>query len=142
MTSYVYEYAVTYTTNAGQVYNRNISLPRDSYARFISYNPHRAITEPQFMKVVGVIMRGAASTDQEIREAFAILDTDNSGQIDVCELGKVTPAIIPGTTIDTVRSLIRRVDSNFDNRLNLTEFARLIRGGFGRDLVYRDIVLY
>ncbi|CAF4084189.1 unnamed protein product [Rotaria sordida] len=84
---------------------------------------------------------GPDSTDDEIHEAFTILDADNSGQLDVNELAKVIPAIMPDTTLDTLHTMIRRYDKNYDNQLNLNEFTRLIKGGIGRDVVYRDVLM-
>ncbi|CAF1281538.1 unnamed protein product [Rotaria sordida] len=92
------------------------------------------------MKVANVIMLGPDSSDDEIREAFHIIDADGSGQIDVNELAKVIPAIIPDATLDTLPQRIRRYDKNYDNQLNLNEFTRLVKGGIGRDIVYRDVL--
>ncbi|CAF3628752.1 unnamed protein product [Rotaria sp. Silwood1] len=86
-------------------------------------------------------MMGSDSTDDEIGEAFNILDADGSGQLDVNELAKVIPAIMPDTSLDTLPTMIRRYDKNYDNQLNLNEFTRLIRGGIGRDIVYRDVLM-
>ncbi|CAF2640817.1 unnamed protein product [Rotaria sp. Silwood2] len=84
---------------------------------------------------------GPDSTADEIREAFHILDADGSGQLDVNELAKVIPAIMPSATLDTLPTMIRRYDKNYDNQLNLNEFTRLVRGGIGRDIVYRDVIM-
>ncbi|CAF2640840.1 unnamed protein product [Rotaria sp. Silwood2] len=84
-------------------------------------------------------MLGPDSSDDDIREAFHMIDADGSGQIDVYELAKVIPAILPDATLDTLPTIIRRYDKNYDNQLNLREFTQLIRGGIGRDIVYRDI---
>lgn len=137
---YVYKYEYSYTYDNGVADNRSISLPRDCYDRYTSCVPRCTMSQQNFMKVVQVIMMGSCSTSQKIHEAFYILDADGSGTLDVNELSKVIPAIIPGTTYETLRALIRRYDKNFDNRLNLNEFTRLIMSGLGRDLVYRDII--
>ncbi|CAF1086780.1 unnamed protein product [Rotaria magnacalcarata] len=139
--SYQYEYQYSYTTQSGQVDNRSVSLPTDCFDRFISYAPRQAITQQSFMKVVQTIMMGSKATDRDIREAFSILDTDGSNTLDVRELAKVIPAIMPGTTSNTLSTMIRRYDKNGDNTLNLSEFTRLIKGDLGRDLVYRDVIM-
>lgn len=139
--SYEYEYNYSYTYDSGEVCNRSVSIPIDCFDRFNTYKPQQAITQQKFMKVVRVIMNGPNSCDAEIREAFNILDADGSGKLSVCELSKVIPAIIPGTTLNTLNTIIRRYDKNGDNQLNLCEFTNLIKRGIGRDVVYRDIMI-
>ncbi|CAM2728794.1 unnamed protein product [Rotaria socialis] len=138
---YQYEYRYSYTTQNGQVDNRTVSLPTDCFDRFISYAPRQTISQQNFMKVVQAIMMGSNATDCDIREAFSILDTDRSGTLDVSELAKVIPAIMPGTTSNTLYTMIRRYDKNGDNTLNLNEFIRLVKGDLGRDIVYRDVLM-
>jgi hypothetical protein len=134
-------YSYSYTSSSGQASTRAVSLPTDAFDRFMAFTPRRAISQDGFMKVAQVIMMGSNSSDEDIREAFDILDADGQGQLDVSELAKVIPAIVPGTTLETLGQLIRRYDNNFDNQLNLKEFTRLIKGGLGRDLVFRDLVM-
>jgi len=138
---YQYEYQCSYTYESGQVDTRSVSLPRDCFDRFISYEPEHEISQQDFMKVVKVIMMGSDATDDDIHEAFAILDADGSGHLDVSELAKVIPAIMPDTTFNTLCIMVRRYDKNWDNELNLNEFTRLIKGDLGRDLVYRDVLM-
>ncbi|CAM4750364.1 unnamed protein product [Rotaria magnacalcarata] len=139
--SYQYKYQYSYTLQSGQVDTRSISLPTDCFDRFISYAPRHTISQQSFMKVVQTIMMGSNATDRDIHEAFSILDTDGSGTLDVSELAKVIPAIMPGTTSNTLYTMIRRYDKNSDNALNLNEFTRLVKGDLGRDLVYRDVLI-
>lgn len=117
---------------------RSVSLPKDCYNRFQSYKPQQPITQRNFMKVVQIIMNGPNSTDADISEAFQILDADGSGKLSVSELSKVIPAIMPGADFDTLSTIIRRYDKNYDNQLDFNEFSRLVRHGIGRDVVYRD----
>ncbi|CAF0953083.1 unnamed protein product [Rotaria magnacalcarata] len=139
--SYQYDYQFSFTSQSGQLDTRSTSLPRDCYDRYSSYEPRCAISEQNFMEVVEVIMMGSNADDCDIHRAFDILDADASGTIDVRELAKVIPAIMPGTTCDTLSSIIRRYDKNCDNKLNVNEFTRLVKGDLGRDLVYRDVLM-
>jgi hypothetical protein len=134
-------YSYSYTSSSGQASTRVVSLPTDAFDRFLAFTPQRAISQNGFMKVSEVIMMGSNSSDEDIREAFNILDADGSGQLDVSELAKIIPAILPGTTLETLGQMIRRYDNNFDNQVNLKEFTSLIKGGLGRDLVFRDLVM-
>ncbi|CAM4836274.1 unnamed protein product, partial [Rotaria magnacalcarata] len=124
---------------SGQAGTRSVSLPKDCFDRFISFAPQRAISQQNFMKVVQVIMMGSKATDSDIRQAFTILDADGSGTLDMKELSKVIPAIMPGATCDTLPTMIRRYDKNCDNILNLNEFTGLVKGNLGRDVVCTDV---
>jgi len=139
--NYQYEYSYNYTSSSGQVDTRTVSLPTDAFDRFLTFKPQQAISHNGFMKVAQVIMMGSNSSDEDINEAFAILDADGSGQLNVSELAKVIPAIMPGTTLASLGQMIRRYDRNCDNQLNLNEFTRIIKGGLGRDLVFQDILM-
>jgi Ca2+-binding EF-hand superfamily protein len=134
-------YSYSYTSSSGQVSTRAVSLPTDAFDRFMAFTPQRAISQDGFMKVAQVIMMGSNSSDEDIREAFHILDADGSGHLDVSEFAKIIPAILPGSTVETLGEMIRRYDKNFDNQINLKEFTSIIKGGLGRDLVFRDLVM-
>lgn len=139
--NYQYEYSYNYTSSSGQSSTRAVSLPTDAFDRFMTFTPQRAISQNGFMKVAQVIMMGSNSSDEDIREAFDILDADGSGHLDVSEFAKIIPAILPGTTLETLGQMIRRNDNNFDNQINLKEFTSIIKGGLARDLVFRDLVM-
>ncbi|CAF1589768.1 unnamed protein product [Didymodactylos carnosus] len=132
--SYHYNYHYDNKQSGGAVLSRSISVTPVTYQRYTSLTPQRTLAYTDFGKVANVLMMGPESTYDDIREAFMIIDSDHSGQIDFQELARVIPAIIPDANLSTLRAAVRRFDKNFDDKLNLTEFVTLITSGVARNV--------
>ena len=141
--SYSYSYSSrssSSSSSSSQASTRTVTMPVDAFDRFVGFAPRKAITQNSFMKVAQVIMMGSSSSDEDIIEAFHILDADGSGQLDLGELAKVIPAIIPGTDLQTLGQTIQQYDANFDNQISLQEFINLVKGGLAQNIVFRDVL--
>ncbi|CAF1384836.1 unnamed protein product [Didymodactylos carnosus] len=95
---------------------------------------HKTLSFDDFLYVLRPFMMGSYSND-EINQAFKLLDTDNSGEIDIDELAAFLPIINPQVTKDTLTKYIWHVDENSDQKLSINEFNDLLSRGIGRDIV-------
>jgi Ca2+-binding EF-hand superfamily protein len=87
-----------------------------------------------FVCILRPIMMGTY-VDNELQEAFDLLDKDQSGTIDLDELADFLPIIRSDITKKTLLHYVRKVDSNTDEKLNFHEFTDMILRGIGRDII-------
>ena len=65
-------------------------------------------------------------TVEEIREAFAYFDKDNSGYISVDELGEVMSKMGRNYSKQDLDRMIRAVDTDGNGRIEINEFTKLL----------------
>jgi calmodulin/calcium-binding protein CML len=61
--------------------------------------------------------------EADLRDAFAVLDDDDDGFIDVTELGRAAQRS-GGFDPEEAQSIVRAVDTDGDGRLSFAEFVR------------------
>ena len=77
--------------------------------------------------------------NDELKQAFQVLDKDQSGTINIEELTSFLPVINEYATTDALKNYIKKVDQNTDGTLNYDEFRTLILKGIGRDIICNHI---
>lgn len=65
-------------------------------------------------------------TNEEIREAFAYFDRDNSGYISVDELNEVMSKMGRHYSKNELDRMVRAVDTDGNGRIEINEFTRLL----------------
>jgi Ca2+-binding EF-hand superfamily protein len=137
---YVYEQAenkdqdLIEAKKTGQARQFKWSIRREDYEEMAKIGVKNALPFDSFVSVLRPFMMGTYSPDS-IKEAFSILDRDESGRIDIDELTVFIPFIQPSLTKDIVARYIELVDTNNDRQLNLDEFTNLITRGIGREII-------
>eukprot|EP01065_Artemidia_motanka_P040405 TRINITY_DN5059_c0_g1_i1.p1 TRINITY_DN5059_c0_g1~~TRINITY_DN5059_c0_g1_i1.p1 ORF type:complete len:875 (+),score=298.25 TRINITY_DN5059_c0_g1_i1:192-2816(+) len=76
---------------------------------------------------------------EELREIFGTIDKDNSGKIDLDELGRLLPEIgVTGVSDEKIAALLKEIDMNGDDAVDFDEFLHfydvLMLGEEHRDL--------
>jgi len=67
------------------------------------------------------------SEEEQIMEAFFRLDTNGSGVINKKELRQALKSCNEGLSYDIIDEIIRDVDRDGDGKIDLAEFAGLVR---------------
>ena len=67
------------------------------------------------------------SSDVELREAFRLLDDDNSGSIDANEFRFVMNSINSGFTADDIETMINKADVDGDGTIDEKEFIKVMK---------------
>jgi len=127
------DFIVKVTNEKGEVRTITKSLDDDTYKELVTASKKPALPWEKFVKVLLAFMVG--KTDNEIREAFEILDADNSKSIDIKELGTFLPALVPDLTDAKLMEHIKKIDKNTDQKMTLAEFSQLIKRGIGMDII-------
>jgi Ca2+-binding EF-hand superfamily protein len=111
-------------------------IQRDEYERMIQSDMSREekFSFDNFVCILRPIMMGTY-VNNELQEAFDLLDKDQSGTIDLDELADFLPIIRSDITKKTLLHYVRKVDSNTDEKLNFDEFTDMILRGIGRDII-------
>lgn len=91
-----------------------------------------------FLHVLRPFIMGYYSSD-ELQHAFHILDRDHSGTIHINELSSFLPILNNTISRDALRDYIRKVDHNFDGKMNFDEFRSLVLRGIGRDIICNHV---
>jgi Ca2+-binding EF-hand superfamily protein len=91
-----------------------------------------------FVTVLRPFIMGFYAAD-DLEKAFKTLDRDNSGSIPLTELGSFLPLL--NDTIDNkaLYEYVRKVDTDFNGKLNYFEFRSLVLRGIGRDIICNHI---
>jgi len=63
---------------------------------------------------------------EEMREAFSLFDSDNSGSITVEELAKVMKNLGQASTPEEIKTMINEVDENNDGEIDFDEFLEMM----------------
>ena len=127
----IYQY--TETQKGATLSSYDVSVKREDYDKVSAPVGKEKLLYDRFLKVLRPFMMGLYAAD-DIPRAFEILDADSSGKIDVNELAAYLPAIVPDATASMLLNHLKKVDSDSDYKLTLTEFTELIIRGIGRDI--------
>ncbi|CAF3202260.1 unnamed protein product [Rotaria socialis] len=118
-----------------RTYDTNIT--RKEYNK-LAEQYHYGLSFDNFIVVLRPFMMGFYQND-ELEQAFRILDKNNSDSIDVDDLANFLPIINEYATSDTLKNYIKKSDFNFDENLSYDEFRSLILKGIGRDMICTHI---
>lgn len=112
------------------------TIKRDEYERIIQpyMSDKDKLSFDNFVRIFRPIMMGTYVGD-ELREAFYLLDKDQSNTIDIVELADFLTIIHPEVTKEVLLHYVGKVDINTYQKLNFDEFTDLILRGIGRDIV-------
>ena len=75
-------------------------------------------------------MMGSAKgeeTDDELREAFELFDTDKSGSIDKTEMFNLSRVLGNPLTMDEVNRMFAKYDLDGDGTISFSEFVEMYR---------------
>ncbi|CAM4793693.1 unnamed protein product [Rotaria magnacalcarata] len=114
--------------------NDIVCVTREAYDQLAASAGRKTLKFDDFIKVLRPFMMGRLAAD-DIPEAFVILDSDRSGKIALKELAAFIPIIIPGGTEAMLMQHMKKIDGNYDEQLDSTEFTNFIMRGIGRDIV-------
>lgn len=70
---------------------------------------------------------GKRDQDEELREAFAVFDSDNSGAIDRKELKRLMKKLGQALTEAEIDAMMDEVDTNGDGEISFEEFKALMQ---------------
>ncbi|CAF0913599.1 unnamed protein product [Rotaria sp. Silwood1] len=91
-----------------------------------------------FVDVLRPFIMGFYSSD-ELQRAFHILDRDHSGSIHINELGSFLPILNDTIDAEALKNYVRKIDQNFDGKMNYDEFRALVLRGIGRDIICNHV---
>lgn len=111
--------------------NYSLWLTRDHYQKTLvrRYGP-RAKTMPTFddyVNTLRVLIAGHCSTERDLREAFAVMDQNQNGLIELNEFERLIRII--------GRSVTEEKLARINAPMNYEQFKRFVRLGFGRELL-------
>ncbi|CAF1471212.1 unnamed protein product [Rotaria sordida] len=109
------------------------SITRDQYELRIN-RLQKPITFDAFVNSLRPIIMGYYKNN-ELKRAFAILDSDQSGAINIKEFSDILMILNNSVDVNVLAEYIKQVDENFDGELNYEEFQALILRGIGRDII-------
>ncbi|KAL2612444.1 hypothetical protein R1flu_024136 [Riccia fluitans] len=79
----------------------------------------------EFLTLAALKIKDAGS-DEELKEAFRVLDKDRNGFISAVELGHVMTNLGENLTDDEVYEMIRQADVDGDGQINYEEFVKIM----------------
>ena len=65
---------------------------------------------------------------QELREAFAVMDTDGDGSISGEDLGEVLSKLGICVTVEEIQEMIKVADKTGEGKVNIDEFLSVMMG--------------
>ena len=111
----------------------DISIQREQYQQ-LARSLADTLQFDAFVDVLRPLIMGYYVSN-ELERAFYTLDRDRSGTIHVDELSSFLPILNDTITTEALRSYMRKIDENFDGRMNYDEFRSLVLRGIGRDII-------
>ena len=134
-----YENTTTGITNKKERRSRvyDTIITRKQY-EFLSENLRNVLSFENFIRILRPFIMGYYQ-DNQLREAFQILDKDRSGTITIQELGNFLPIINEFATTEALKNYIKKVDIDADEILTYDQFRSLILKGIGRDIICNHI---
>ncbi|CAF0960686.1 unnamed protein product [Rotaria sordida] len=126
-----YQYQERNSNGKERVYGVKVS--RQAYEELAATISKPTLPFDKFVKVLRPLMMGTHAAAY-IPGAFNLLDSDNTGTIDISEIAAFMPVIVPGASPHMLLRIIQKVDQNRDYKLNLNEFTNLVKRGIGREI--------
>ena len=119
--------------------NYNLWLTRDHYARTMArrygYGANRMPSFEDFVDTLRPLIAGHCCPERELRRAFAILDLNRNGIIELREMFRLVSIVGRSTTENKIASYIERVNTSDARTLNYPQFKQFVRLGFGREML-------
>jgi Ca2+-binding EF-hand superfamily protein len=115
----------------------DMSTTREQYNRTFNQNSN-LLSFDNFILVIRPFVMGYYLND-ELEQAFKILDKNSSGYITVEKLAVFLPVINDNVTIDAVKNYIKNINLNNTDNLTYDDFRTLILRGIGRDIICHRI---
>jgi Ca2+-binding EF-hand superfamily protein len=115
----------------------DMSTTREQYNRIVNQNAN-LLSFDNFVLVIRPFVMGYYLND-ELEQAFKILDKNSSGYITVEKLAVFLPVINDNVTIDAVKNYIKNINLNNTDNLTYDDFRTLILRGIGRDIICHRI---
>jgi Ca2+-binding EF-hand superfamily protein len=113
------------------------SITREQYDSLVA-KLRQPMTFEAFVAALRPIIMGHYR-NTELERAFAALDRNQSGTIDVEEFNVILPILNESINANDLNEHIRKVDENFDGELDYNEFRALVLRGIGRDIICHHI---
>ncbi|CAF0811053.1 unnamed protein product [Rotaria sordida] len=111
----------------------NATITRTQYQNLVRHLSN-SLPFDAFVDVLRPFIMGFYSSD-ELQRAFYILDRDHSGSIHINELSSFLPILNDTIDSEALKNYVRKVDQNFDGKMNYDEFRALVLRGIGRDII-------
>ena len=122
------------TSKKSRIYEATASRSDYESAMQQSLLTGHALPYEQFVVVLRPIMMSTYNGN-ELRDAFALLDRDGSGSIDLSELVAFLAYVHPNLTTENFRLSVCQTDSNLDYTISFIEFSDMVLRGIARDLI-------
>ncbi|CAF0995072.1 unnamed protein product [Rotaria sp. Silwood1] len=129
-----YQYQECNSNDEERIYGVKVS--RQTYEKLAATISKPTLPFEKFVKILRPLMMGVYAT-ADIPGAFYLLDSDNTGTIDINDIAAFMPIIVTGASPHMLLDIIQKVDQNRDYKLNLAEFTNLIKKGIGREIAMR-----
>ncbi|CAF1221442.1 unnamed protein product [Rotaria magnacalcarata] len=127
------EYVYDEFISKGKTRQHRVIIKRDEFEHIAAVNKKPWFTFENFTKITRPLLM-ANDAEEDIPEAFQLLDLDKSDKIDINELAVFMPAIVPNSNPYMMLRYFQSADTNSDYGLNLDEFTAFIKKGVIRDL--------
>jgi Ca2+-binding EF-hand superfamily protein len=111
----------------------DVTITYDQYQTLARQLPN-VLSFDAFVNVLRPFIMGYY-VDNELENAFNTLDHDRSGKIHLNELSSFLPILNETINDEALSSYIRKVDENFDGKMDYDEFRSLVLRGIGRDII-------
>lgn len=86
---------------------------------------------------------GERDPDKELRDAFAVFDSDGSGSIDRSELKRLMKKLGQALSDSELEAMMDEVDTNGDGEISFEEFkAMMVRGSCHRVMTLCDFTTH
>ena len=102
-------------------------IKRHWLVQFTNYTPQKQIDFPEFLTMMGNLIKNADS-HSDIIEAFKIFDKDGNGYINAAEFRHVMSNLGEKLTEQEVDELIKEADKDGDGQVNYDEFVNMMHG--------------
>jgi Ca2+-binding EF-hand superfamily protein len=111
-------------------------IKRNEYERLIeTYMVDKdQLSFENFVRILRPIMMGTY-IDNELREAFSLLDQNQSNTIDIDELADFLSIIHSKMTKEILLHYLAKINIKTDEKLHFNEFNDFVLHGIGRDIV-------
>jgi Ca2+-binding EF-hand superfamily protein len=130
----VFDYMQTTQESRSRTYQASISrTDYEQLANKVQYQRH-VVPFDTFVCIIRPFMMGTY-TNEELREAFRLLDSDASNTIDLNELSAFLSVLHPNMSKEILSNYINKVAKNGNQCINFDEFSQMILRGIGRDIV-------